>query len=279
MAKTNNAVGIAGISAYISGIDTTGIALGNPTAVGSGGSAYAVVTNTATGSIANGGNPYNGVFEDGAIDPVNVVWGQDIAVGGAITANVGLTGGPGAIATDPLRKTSGAVGVVGTSWNNAALLASGTFGATRPAFVDDVGPQNNDTGANTLASLTLGDEALLATVTHTVRGDSRATLNLESPAGTEGLRFGDLNRDQQVSITTDILPALASIGVAGVKNWEQGDFNNSGTVAITTDILPALAQIGQPPIPPSVAAVPEPASLGLALASILAAGVFRKRVA
>jgi MYXO-CTERM domain-containing protein len=78
---------------------------------------------------------------------------------------------------------------------------------------------------------------------------------------------------------------LAQIGSPGTKTWEQGDFNGNGTVAITTDILPALAQIGLPALPvqgvaaaaPAISAIPEPASAGLALVGLLAAGAFRKR--
>jgi hypothetical protein len=277
MAKTDSAVGLAGVSAYISGIDTTGIVLGNPTAAGAGSTLYPVISNTATGSIANSGNPYNGVFEDGAVDPVNIVWGFDLSATGSLLANVGRTGGPGEVAGDPLRKISGATGVVGGNWNNAALLASGTFGATRPEFVDDVGPNNNDTAANVLQNTTLGTPAVAATVFKTVRGDSLNTLNLEAPGGAEGIRFGDLNRDFSVSITTDILPALASIGSPGTKTWDQGDFNGNGSVAITTDILPALANVGQPGLPPSVASIPEPASIGLGLAGLLGLGLVRRR--
>ncbi len=276
MAKTDDADGLAGVSAYLKNVNTAGIALGNPTA----NAQYAVLANNVTGSIANGGNPYNGTFtdaEDGSV--VNVVWGFDNSATGAVTPNVGRTGGPGAIATDPLRKTTGATGVVGTSWNNAALLVSGTFGATRPVFVDDVGTMMNDTGANVLVGTTTGAAAVPATVFKTVRGDSLNTLNLEAPGGTEGLRYGDRNRDFQVSITTDILPALGQIGQHGTKGWDDGDFNNNGTVSITQDILPALGQIGQPGLPPSATAIPEPASFALGLAGLLGLGIVRRRSA
>jgi hypothetical protein len=70
---------------------------------------------------------------------------------------------------------------------------------------------------------------------------------------------------------------LASIGSPGTKTWDQGDFNGNGSVAITTDILPALANVGQPGLPPSVASIPEPASIGLGLAGLLGLGLVRRR--
>jgi hypothetical protein len=263
MATTDSTIGLAGVSAYISGIDTTGIVLGNATAAGG----YTLVGNTVTGSIANGGNPYNGVFEDGAVDPVNVVWGQDIAVGGAITPNVGRVGGPGAIAADPLKNPT---------WDNAALLASGTFsGATRPAFVDDVGPQNNDTGANTLASTTLGDEAILATVTKTVRGDSLASLALNTPA-TAGLRPGDASRDFAVNFA-DFLLLQANFNTTG-KTWDQGDFNDSANGAVDfADFLLLQANFNTTSPAPTVSAIPEPASMALAGLSVIGVLVTARR--
>jgi hypothetical protein len=278
MGKTDDAEGLAGVSAYIKNIDAASVVRGNATAAGAGVTLYPVVGPTTTGSIQSDALTNATTLtdaEDGQV--VNVFWGFDLTT--AITANVGRSGGPGEVPGDPLRKISSAAGVVGTSWNNSALLLSGTFGAARPVFVDDVGTLMNDTAANTLSSTIAGpnEEGVAATVFKTVRGDSLATLNLEAPGGTEGLRYGDRNRDFQVAITTDILPALGQIGQPGVKGWDDGDFNNNGTVSITQDILPALAQIGQPGMPPSVGAVPEPASIGMAFAGLLGLGLMRRR--
>ena len=55
--------------------------------------------------------------------------------------------------------------------------------------------------------------------------------------------FGDRDRSNQVNLSTDILPALANVGMAGSYGWAQGDFDGSSTVNLSPDILPALANI------------------------------------
>jgi hypothetical protein len=274
MAKTDSTIGLAGVSAYIANIDTTGIVLGNNVAS----LQYPTMANNVTGSIANSGNPYNGVFEDGAIDPVNVVWGQDVSVGGAILANVGRPGGPGNYATDPLGNAT---------WANSALLASGTFAGggnagnffNRPIFVDDVGTQLNDTGANTLASTTLGDEALLATVTKTVRGDSLASFGLNSP-GTAGLRPGDANRDGAVGAPDSALMFGNWGPLATNRGWDTGDFNDDGATGAPDSALlfGAWNPLGTLYVPPTVGAVPEPSTFLLAgMAALVACRAGRRR--
>lgn len=259
VAQSDAAFGIAGLSVYLSNVNSTGVVFGNNGVIGNG-YTTAITGATLGANVNNGGSPL--VTSQGGV--VNIVYGQDLAT---IISNVGKGAGtPGNVALDPLKNTG---------WNNATLLLSGTFGASRPAFTTSGA---NSTDANVFSSATPGAATPDATVTTTVRGDSLNTLNLESPAGTEGLRIGDRNRDFAVNISTDILPALANIGATN-QGWDQGDFNNSGTVNISTDILPALAQIGLPGLPPAVAAVPEPASVGLALFGMAAMGIFRKRFA
>ncbi len=243
MAKTDGTFGLAGVDVRLNNVNTAGIALGNPTAVGAGTAAYATLASNVTGSIANGGNPYAGLIGSS----VNIVWGQD--VGTLVVPNVGKgTGTPGNFATDPLRNAA---------WNNSALLVSGTFGATRPSFVS--------ASANVLGSATTGTAAVAATsTTTTVRGDSLNTLGLETPAGA-GLIRGDLNRSGTVTFNGDVLPAFNNLGLfPGVATWDQGDFNDSGTITFNGDVIPALNNNGvaAPPAPP-LAAGPEPASIAL----------------
>jgi hypothetical protein len=256
LAKTDSTFGLAGVSVRLNNVNTAGIALGNPTAVGTGTAAYATMASTVTNSIANGGNPYAGMIGTS----VNVVWGQD--VGTSVVANIGKGAGTaGNLTADPLRNAT---------WANSALLVSGTFGATRPTFAAG-------TEANVLGAATAGTAAIAATsVTTTVRGDSLNTLGLESPAGA-GLLRGDLNRNGVVSLNGDALVSYNNIGqFAGVATWDQGDFNDTGTISLNGDALPAYNNIGvAAPPAPAVGAVPEPATIGLcaiAACGMLAAG-------
>ena len=115
-------LGIAGVSAYLTGSIGTTVFHGSGVAAGNG---YPVVTQDTIKNIGNpnaGNNPYNGVF-GGA---TNVLYGQDTSLAGGIVGGVGLGSGPGNVATDPLKNTA---------FDNYAVLLSGTFtGATRPGF-------------------------------------------------------------------------------------------------------------------------------------------------
>lgn len=261
MAKTDGTFGLAGVDVRLSGVNNTGIALGNPTAVGSGVAAYATMANTVTGSIANAGNPYAGTIGGN----VDIVWGQD--VGTLVVPNVGKGAGtPGNFTNDPLRNTA--------AWANSALLVSGTFGATRPAFVS--------AAANVLGAATTGTPAVAATsVTTTVRGDSVRTLGLEKPLGSPnaGLIPGDANRDGVVNVAGDGFAFSANIGLPN-RTWDQGDFNDSGTVTVNPDGFTLSANFGQTFTPPAVGAVPEPATAALAVAGVIGlVSLARRRVA
>jgi hypothetical protein len=259
VAKTDDTDGIGGISAYLSNISATGIAYGNGS--GAGASAYPATTAATIAAILNGGNPFAGTFGTA----VNVVYGQDTA-GGPIVADVGQGAGtPGNTATDPMKNNA---------WNNAAIIATGTFAGggnagnkfNRPDFVA-VGA--NSTDANTLAGTTLGVAATKAVSTTTiVRGDSIISLGL-NPNAASGLRPGDANRDGVVN-TQDFSLLSANFNNAAA-GWDQGNFNSAGGTN-TQDFSILSANYNQSGVPPAAAAavgsVPEPAGavlLGLAL--------------
>lgn len=256
MGKTTSTFGLAGVSAYLKNVDIASISLGNPTA----NAQYATMAATVTGSIANAGAPYKATVGG----EVNVVWGLDLANVPAFI-NIGK-GGVGSIANDPLKNAT---------WNNAALLVSGTWtGAARPEF-----GTVNPTGVNLLSGNSngaTGVEVLPANLTKTVRGDSLASLGLNTPA-TAGLRLGDANRDFTVNLA-DFAALQNNYNQApGTKGWDQGDFNNDGNVNLA-DFASLQNNYNQASPAPTVAAVPEPCALTLSAVGLgLAACAARRR--
>jgi len=236
VAKTDNANGIAAINTYLSNINTAGL------------------TFTAGNNQLSGG-PYVTAVTGGT----NVVYGQDTS-SGTLVMNVGRTGGPTNIATDPLRNPT---------WNNASSIFTGTFGGTRPAFIT-VGANSTDANVfnagTTTTPLPAGGVVAAGTVTTIVRGDSLISLGLNAnPAA--GLYAGDVDRNGVVNIN-DFGALSANYNPAGSgKTWDQGDFNDDGVVNIN-DFGALSTNYGKPASPAPVSAVPEPTSivlLGLAL--------------
>jgi hypothetical protein len=136
VAKTDSSVGIAAISAYLTGINIPGLAY-------EGGAA-------SLGAILNGGNPFAATI-GGA---VNIVYGQDIATG-PIVPGVGT-----------ILKSSGPDPFGDPAWNDATGIFVGTYSGVVPAFVV---AGANQTDANTLASVIVGQAALDADTSTVVR--------------------------------------------------------------------------------------------------------------
>lgn len=252
VAKTDDAEGIAGISAYISNIatGTAGSTYGRGT--GAGSAAYANANAATIGAILNGGNPFKATI--GGAE--NIVYGQDLAAG-PIVADVGQGAGtPGNTAVDPLRNPA---------WNNAAIIASGTFAGARPAFVT---AGANSTDANTLQGTTLGQSGTDAVTTTVVRGDS---MTLE--AAGKGLKGGDANRDGLVT-GADFSILAAAFGTGA--NWDQGDFNDSGSVN-GADFSILAASFGSSSNPGPASAIPEPTSAVIALFGLAGFAARRRR--
>jgi len=245
--KTDAAGGIAAVNAYLSNVNTTGLAYG-----------------AGISALTNAGAVFNTAVTGG----LNILYGQDTA-NGPVTKAVGTgTGSPGNQAVDPLRNPA---------WNNAAVLVTGTFGTPRPAFIT-VG--TNSTDANVFASaavqatpLPAGAVTAAGTVTTIVRGDSVFTFGLNTnPAA--GLRPGDVNRDGTVNIGDFAI--LQNNFNGNPKTWDQGDVNddNSANIGDFSVIQNNFNQSAPAP----VTAIPEPASLamaGLAVCGLLSA---RRRV-
>ena len=259
VAQTGSTKGIDGISVYLSNI----VAGAANSKYGNGvlstpASGYAALAPNSTpinaasiGAILNSGNPYVTTLGQA----VNLLYGQDTA-SGPIVLNVGRGGGtPNNIAFDPLKDAT---------WNNAALIAQGTFLGggnagnmfNRPAFVMSGA---NTTDANVLPPTATTtppvNGSLDANTTVFVRGDSYRGLLLEDAGGAVGLRQGDANRDFVVN-SADVNLLLANLHQApGTKSWDQGDFNNDGYVAGGDFAL--LQNSVNPPasLPPSTATV------------------------
>jgi hypothetical protein len=265
--------GIAGVSAYLSNINPVAFH-GSSVPLGTGQNvlhgAYPAVGQATINNLSSGANPYNGPV-GGAH---NVVYGQDIAVGApsAIIGSIGQGGtSAGNVANDPLKNTA---------FNNYAVLLSGTFGGTRPAFAALSGGTITD--GNVLANTTLGTAAIDAAIAAgnlKVRGDSEVSKGLNTP-GNAGLFQGDANRDGSVTGADFNILAFnfGDPAPVGGFTWDQGDFNDDGIVS-GADFNALAFNFGDPsPPPPAVSSVPEPTSLALVGLGALSFLGIRRRV-
>lgn len=210
LAGTDNASGIAGISVLIDGISGVGA---------TGASGYEVFETQTVGSV------------------VEIVTGSDMV---APLDAVGAAGFAGNVADDLFAGNSPAI------WASNTLLASGTFGATRPAFLTTSGTLA--AGANEIS----GTAAVAATLNTSVRGDSVAT---------DGLTLGDANRDGTTN-GLDFSILSSNFNTAGT-DWDLGNFNSdaAGTNGLDFSIL--SSNFNATATPPAISAVPEPTSLVL----------------
>lgn len=235
VAQTDDPNGIAAINALLQDVDN---------------GATDITMNAGIGAIdpidAGGANERPPYLDLGG-GATDLIYGQDISDPGSVVVAVGTgSGAPGDIGPDPLQNSI---------WDNASLIASGTFGATRPSF--------NGADANELdgtsGPFTASDDGTTGT---TVRGDSVAT---------DGLALGDHDRDFDVD-GNDLDTVLFSFNqaVAAANAWDLGDSTNDDMVD-GNDLDNVLFSFNTNQTPPSVAGVPEPASLmllGLGAASM-----------
>jgi hypothetical protein len=252
MAKTDSAFGIAGLIAVIDNVNLTGITL-----------------NTGIGAIPLESHQVSGT---GATGIVELVYGQDLSGNVPQVANVGR--GIGATAGN-VAKDDLFLGAP-NAYDNFSRLASGTFGAERPAWVlpgNALGvPALESTAANefTNAGLTTVSAADVTLITpgspiaDGVRGDSVAV---------DGLLPGDANRDGSVT-NADFNAVVNNFFNAGT--WDTGDFNSDGQVT-NADFNAVVNNFFLSSPSPSVTAVPEPASIALLGLAACALGFARRR--
>jgi len=251
--------GISALNAYISNINQAGLAYGS--------AAIKAMTDTTVGSP---------VFDTAVTGGVNILYGQDTSSTGTAGIALGVgTGGssPGNQAVDPL---------LNTAWDNSAVLITGTFGGTRPAFIT--------AGANSTAA-NLYQASAVATGPEPVNAVAAGPLTVGSPvvrgdasrgAGTEGagkgLWEGDANRDGVVN-SSDLSILLSNFN-GNAKTWDQGNFDNTAANVNATvnsaDLSFLLTNFNKTGVPVSISSVPEPAGAALAVGA-LAALIARRR--
>jgi hypothetical protein len=252
--------GIAAVNAYLTNINPVafhGSTVPLPAGQNPAHGAYPVVGQATINNLSNGGSPFNAPVFGGAH---NVLYGQDISTGPpsppAIIGGIGQGSGAGNVAIDPLKNSD---------YDNYAVLLSGTFGATRPAFAPMSGFTITD--GNVLASTTAGTGAIDAIISASnlhVRGDSLVDFNLNSALG-QGLLRGDVNRDFIVN-EDDLNIVLLRFQDGPGLGWDQGDVNDDGWVD-ENDLNQVLLHFADASAPPGISAAIAPASEAIGAAA------------
>ncbi len=230
---TEGSVGLAGITALLDNVN-------NDASAGSAG--YGVFESQQVGSV------------------VEIVTGSDLTAPAGDELLVGLPGHSAAVADDLFPGNSPAI------WENNTLLASGTFGADRPALLATSG--DLAAGANEFD----GTDAVASTVANwNVRGDSVAT---------DGLRPGDANRDGTVNASDLGILSNPANWLNVNAGWDEGNFNSTGgTNASDLGILSNPANWLSSTTPPAVGAVsaPEPTTAVMLVSMLTLAAAGRRR--
>jgi hypothetical protein len=248
VAKTGDDDGIAGLVVYLQ----------------NAGTAASTTMASNIGALANVGNPPGPALLDRTGGVLEVVYGQDLTAAGTVL-DVGQPNFGPRIVNDALKNTA---------WNNVSLIASGSFGATRPTFVSF---QGNPADGNTLPDMVNGTTpAEDANVTTIVRGDAARVTGVEG-AG-KGLFQGDANRDGAVN-SADLSLLLTNFNGSN-KTWGEGNFNDDAGgagVVNSADLSLLLTNFNQSGIPVSVSAIPEPSTALLAGVAAMLGLAIRRR--
>lgn len=145
-------------------------------------------------------------------------------------------------------------------WANNALLASGTFGGSRPLFIVNSGTLS--AGVNVFAE-PLVAQGILGTLS--VRGDGVAT---------DGLLPGDADRDGDVDVDDFNLVAFSFDNLE--TGWDQGNFDSTNGTDVDDFNLLAF-NFDKSIAPPAISAIPEPTTLALISLTVISIAGVRRR--